>query len=141
MAHLTCILLLDSPSRHLEWNNLLVSLSLHLRGRAVTKGTNIKSFVKSQPLFDVHWQNLLTFLTDLQVEVSRFRCLIFHFFCYFLRILLDYLRVLFFISYILVIVLYLESFRNNLFELVFSISKKACFYGQTFSRDGFFARL
>ena len=46
----------------------LISLSLYLSGRVVTKGRNIKKFVKSQqPLFDVHWQYLQTSLTDLQI--------------------------------------------------------------------------
>ena len=39
------------------------------RGQAVKKakkGINIKNFVKSQPLFDVHQQYLQTFLIDLQ---------------------------------------------------------------------------
>ena len=43
-------------SRHLEWNSPLISLSLHLRGRVVTKGRNIKNFVKIKPPFDVHRQ-------------------------------------------------------------------------------------
>ena len=46
----------------------------------------IKNLVKSQPLFDVYQQYVLTFLIDLQVEVSRFRCRIFHCFAYFLKI-------------------------------------------------------
>ena len=33
-------------------------LLLDLRGRVVAKGRNIKNFVKSQLLFDVHWQYL-----------------------------------------------------------------------------------
>ena len=94
----------------------------------------INNFVKNQLLFDVHQQYLQTFVIDLQPEVSRFRCRIFHCFAYFLRIKLDYHRILSFISYPLVIVLYLESFENNLFEFDFAISKKTCFYGQTFSR-------
>ena len=48
----------------------------------MTKGRNIKNFLKSQPLFDVHRQYVWTFLTDLQVEVPRFRCRIFHCFAY-----------------------------------------------------------
>ena len=40
----------------------------------MTKGRNIKNFVKSQQLFDVHRQCLWTFLIDLQAEDSRFRC-------------------------------------------------------------------
>ena len=51
----------------------------------MTKGTNIKNSVKSQSLFDVHRQYLQTFLVDLQAEVSRFRCRIFHCFAYFLK--------------------------------------------------------
>ena len=85
---------------------------------------NIKNFVKSQLLFDIHRQYLWTFLTDLQAEVSRFRCQIFHCFAYFLKIYLDYHRVLSFISYPLVTVLHLESFENNLVELDFSYLKK-----------------
>ena len=73
-------------SKHLEWNSPLISLSLHLRGRVVTKGRNIKDFVKSRPLFDVQWQCVQTFLIDLQAEVSRFRCRIFHCFVYFLKL-------------------------------------------------------
>ena len=46
---------------------------------------NIKNFVKSQPLFDVHRQDLWTFLKDLQAEGSRCRCQIFHCFCLFSR--------------------------------------------------------
>ena len=56
---------------------------LHLTGWAVTKGRDIINFVNCQPLFDVHWQYLWTFLTDLQAEASRFRCRIFHYFAYF----------------------------------------------------------
>ena len=41
-------------------------------------------------------------------------------------------------SFSLVIVLHLESFNNNLFELDFSISKKTCFYGKTFQEDEIF---
>ena len=52
----------------------------------VTKGRNIKNFVKSQPLFDVHRQYLQTILIDLQVVVSRFSCRIFRCFAYFLKI-------------------------------------------------------
>ena len=80
----------------------------------MTKGRNIKKHVKSQPLFDVHRQYLWTFLTDLQAEVSRFRCPIFLLFCLFSQ---NYHRFLSFISYPLVIVLHLESFENNLVEL------------------------
>ena len=36
----------------------------------MTEGGNIKNFVKSQPLFDVHRQYVQNFLTDLQAEVS-----------------------------------------------------------------------
>ena len=50
----------------------------------MTKVKNIKNFVKSQPLFDVHLLSLQKFLIDLQAEVSRFRCRIFHYFAYFL---------------------------------------------------------
>ena len=52
----------------------------------MTKGRNIKNSVKSQPLFDVHRQYLQMFLIDLQTEVSKFRCRIFHCFAYFLKI-------------------------------------------------------
>ena len=64
----------------------IISLSLHLKGRVVTNGKNIIKFVKSQPLFDVHRQYLQTFLIDLQAEVLRFCCRIFHCFAYFLNI-------------------------------------------------------
>ena len=47
---------------------------------------NVKSFVNSQPLFDVHRQYLWTFLIDLQAEASMFRCRIFRCFAYFLKI-------------------------------------------------------
>ena len=43
-------------------------------GPGCDKMKNSKNFVKGQPLF------------DLQAEVSRFRCLIFHRFAYFLKI-------------------------------------------------------
>ena len=52
----------------------------------MTKGRNIKNFVKNQPLFDVHKQYLQTFLIDLQAEVLRFCCGIFRCFAYFLKI-------------------------------------------------------
>ena len=84
----------------------------------MTKRRNVKNSVESQPLFDVHWQYLQI---DLQAEVSRFRCRIFLCFAYFLKISLDYHQFLFFISCPLVIVLHLESFKNNLFESDFSI--------------------
>ena len=45
-------------SGYFVWNIPLISLSLHLRGRVVTKERDIKNFVKSQPPFDVHWQYL-----------------------------------------------------------------------------------
>ena len=54
-------------------------------GRVVTKGRNIINFVKSKPLFDIHRQYLQTFLIDLQPEVTRFRCRIFHCFASFLK--------------------------------------------------------
>ena len=88
----------------------------------MAKGRNIKNFVKSQPLFDVHRQYL-----------QRLRCRNFYCYAYFLKIQHDYHRVLSFTNYPFVIVLHLESFENNLFELDFSISKKTCFYCQTFS--------
>ena len=53
------------------------------------------------------------FLIDLQAEVSRFRCRIFHCFVYFLKIYLDYHRFLSFVSYHLVIDLHLESFKTT----------------------------
>ena len=36
----------------------------------MTKGRNIKDYVKSQPLFDIHRQYLQKFLIDLQADVS-----------------------------------------------------------------------
>ena len=57
--------------------NPLVALSLHLRGRVVTKGTEIIIFAKSQLPFDVHRQYLDVSLTDSKARVSRFRCRIF----------------------------------------------------------------
>ena len=89
----------------------------------MTEGRNIKNFVKSQPLFDVHRQYLQTFVIDLQGEVSRFRCRIFHCFAIFSKVS-SHNRILPFISYPLVTVLHLESSENNLFELDFSVSKK-----------------
>ena len=55
----------------------------------MTKGRNIKIFVKNQSLFDVdvHRQYLWTFLVDLQAEVSRFCCRISHCFAYFLNVI------------------------------------------------------
>ena len=47
-----------------------ISLPLHLRDLVVTKRRNIKSFVKSQLLFDVHRQYVQTFLIDLQAEAK-----------------------------------------------------------------------
>ena len=61
-------------------------LSLHLRGRVVTKGREIIIFVKSQPLFDIHRQYLEVFLIDLQAKVSGFRSRIFHCFVDFSKI-------------------------------------------------------
>ena len=66
--------------------NPLISQSLHLRGRVVPKGRNIKNFLKGQQFFEVHRQYVWTFLIDLQGEVSRFSCRIFHCFAYFLKI-------------------------------------------------------
>ena len=60
------------------WNSPLITLSLHLRGRVVTKGREIIIFVKSQPPFDVHRQYLDVSLIDLQARVSRFRSRVFH---------------------------------------------------------------
>ena len=88
----------------------------------MTKGRNIKNFIKSQPLFDVHRQYLQTFLIDLRAEVLRFRR-----FAYFLKIYLDYNSFLSNISYPPMIVLHLASFANNLFESDFSIFKKNVF--------------
>ena len=101
---------------------------IKLEGSGCDKGRNVKKFVNNQPLFDLHqqWQYLQTFLIDLQAEISRFRCRIFHCFAYFLKII-DYHRVLYFKSYPLVTVLHLESFENNLLEVDFSISKKKVF--------------
>ena len=99
----------------------------------MTKGSNTKNFVKSQPLYDVHRQYLKTFLIDLQTEVSRFRCRIFQYFAYFSKFSLIIIGFYVFLSYPLVIVLHLESFENNLFKLDFSISTKARFYDQTIS--------
>ena len=78
-------------SRHFVSNSPLISLSLHLRGRVVTKGRDITNFVKSQPFFDINWQYLWTFLIDLQADFLRFGCRIFHCFGYFLIIIRFYL--------------------------------------------------
>ena len=51
----------------------------------MTKGRNIKNFIKYQPLFEVHRQYLQMFLIDLQAEESRLRSRIFHGFAYFLK--------------------------------------------------------
>ena len=64
----------------------IISLSLLSKGGVVTKGRNIKNFAKSELLFDVHRQYLKTFLIDLQADVTRFRCRIFHCFVYFLKL-------------------------------------------------------
>ena len=104
-----------------------------LEGSGCDKRKDIINFVKSQPLFDVHWQYLWTFLIDLQADVSRFRCRVFHCFPNVIKIWLNYNWFLSFISYPLVIFLHLESFEKELFELDFSISKKTCFYCQTLS--------
>ena len=64
------------------------------------------------------------FLMNLQAEVSRFLCRIFHCFAYFLKMYLEYHRILSLISFALVIVLHLEPFENHFFELDFSISTK-----------------
>ena len=66
-------------------NSRLISLSLDLGGRVVTKRTDI-NFGKSQPLFDVNQQFLWTLLIDLQANVLKFRCGIFHYFVYFTNI-------------------------------------------------------
>ena len=82
----------------------------------MTQGKDIINFVKNQPLFDVHRQHLWTFLIDLQAEVSKFGCRIFHCFAYFSRLSSV------FIFYKLSagqIVLHLESCENNRFELDF----------------------
>ena len=68
------------------WNSPLITLSLHLRGRVVTKGTEIIIFAKSQLPFDVHRQYLNVSLIDSQARVSRFRCQIFHCFVEFSKI-------------------------------------------------------
>ena len=70
-------------SRHLEWNRPLVSLSLHLRGPAVTKGRNINSFVRVNSLCCTLAVRPDDSDIDLQAEVSRFRCRIFLLFCLF----------------------------------------------------------
>ena len=94
------------------------------------KGRNIKNFVKSQLFFDVH--QYWTFLIDLQAEVSRFRCRFFSCFAYFLKLQHDYHQFLILYKLSSVIVLHLEPFENNFFELDFSIFKKVRFYCQTF---------
>ena len=62
-------------SRHFDffvWNSPLITLSLHLRDRVVTKGREIIMFVKSQLPFDVHRQYLDVSLIDLQARVRGF---------------------------------------------------------------------
>ena len=68
------------------WNSPLITLSLHLRGRVVTKGRKIIIFEKSQPPFDVQRQYLDASLIDSQARVLRFRCRIFHCFVDFSKI-------------------------------------------------------
>ena len=51
------------------WTSPLITRSLHLRGRVVTKGRQIIIFAKSQPPFDVHRQYLDVSLTDSQPRV------------------------------------------------------------------------
>ena len=75
--------------RHFEvfvWTSPLITLSLDLKGRVVTKGREIIIFAKSQPPFDVHRQYLDVSLTNLQARVSRFRCRIFQRFVDFSKI-------------------------------------------------------
>ena len=85
--------------------------------------------------------DLQTFLIELQVEVSKFCCRTFHSFAYFLKIQLNYHRVLSFISYHLMNVLHLEQFENNLFELDVSVSKRNRVSKVKPSQEGdFFAR-
>ena len=71
-------------SRYFIWHSPSINHSVItlVGGRVVTEGRDIINFVKSQPLFDIHQQYLSTFLIDLQAEVSRFRCQIFHCFAY-----------------------------------------------------------
>ena len=107
----------------------------------MTKGRNIKNSVKSQLLFDVHLQYVRTFLIDLQAAVSRFRCRIFHCFAYILKIKVDYHRFLSVLSYPLVIDSHLESYKNKLFELEFSISKKRVSTANLLWKMNFFAWL
>ena len=68
------------------WNSPLITLSLHLRGRVVTKGREIIIFTKSQPIFDVHRQYRDVSLLDSQARVSRFCSRIFHCFVDFSKI-------------------------------------------------------
>ena len=58
----------------------------------MAKGRNIKSFLNSPSLFDVHRQYPWTFLINLQAEVSRFCCRIFHCFAYDFKIQKLYLN-------------------------------------------------
>ena len=67
---------------------------------------------------------------SLQAEISGF-AVKFSLFCLFSQNLARLSSVFIFFSSPLVIVLYLGSFENNLFELDFLIFKKTCFYGQT----------
>ena len=80
----------------------------------MTKGRNIKNFVKSQPFLCTPAVSL-DVSDDLQAEISRFGCRSFRCFCLFSQNLAPLRSV--FISYPLVIVLHLESIENNLFEL------------------------
>ena len=68
------------------WTCPLITLSLHLRSRVMTKGREIIIFAKSKPPFDVHRQYLYVSLTDSQARVSRFRCRTFHCFVDFSKI-------------------------------------------------------
>ena len=67
------------------WNSPLITLSLHLRGRVVTKGRQVIIFAKSQAPFDEHRQYLDVFLIDSQARVSRFWLSNFSLFCWFLE--------------------------------------------------------
>ena len=102
----------------------------------MTKGRNIKNFVKSPPLFDVHWAvslDVFDRFTGRNFEVTLSNFSLFCLFSQNLARLSGFIFYKSFISYPLVIFLHLWSFENNLSKLDFSISKETCFYGQTFS--------
>ena len=90
-------------------------MSLHLRGRVVTKGREIIIFAKSQPPFDVHRQYLDVSLTDSQARVQGFAVEFFTV-LWISRNLARLSLVFIFKNYRHMIFLHLESFENKLVD-------------------------